>query len=572
MSMLSWYVIAAVCLLSGDVLTSDSELSELSVQLKHGGSLIGTTLKSYSGRQIRTFLGIPYAKPPVGELRFKSPVPFPPWQGVRNATEDGSQCFQMGFLNPLGPPEGSEDCLTLNVYTPPLYRIPKEGLPVMVNIHGGGWLGGSNDHRFFSPSYILDEDVILVSINYRVGVLGFLSTETLDCPGNFGLKDQVEALRWVKEYISEFGGNKNSVTIFGASAGGASVSHLLQSKTANGLFHRAIPQSGNILNPWSQPLHKGEAPRRTLKLAEMLNCSNEEKNWKDIAGCLKNLDASVLVSKTNSLTDWNGYPYFIFQPTLEPSHPEAFIDERPRDVDWNSQDIPILIGMTSGEGIMSTAALLSSDEILKEVKRDVSNKFPLMLGYDHFDKDKQKDITDELEKFYLKNGHSYDKNNHKNFTDMFTDSLFLAGFDEYLKKRLSSKAAPTYVYIFDMKVDNSVSQIVGGGDTYYGVAHGDDIQFLFPFYEFFGKKSELKGNSLVMKNALVEMLVNFASYGNPTPHGSRFEKWEPATKYPWNYVRMGVIDDEGFHVFKNEENYASDRFDFWRTLQPHVEH
>uniref|UniRef100_T1H0G8 Carboxylic ester hydrolase n=1 Tax=Megaselia scalaris TaxID=36166 RepID=T1H0G8_MEGSC len=188
----------------------------LIIKLNHGGSLEGIELKTETGR---SFLGIPYAKAPVGELRFKSPVPYPGWEGQRSATEDGSSCTQAFALL---ADEGNEDCLFLNVYTPPLENITNSGLSVMVWYHGGAWFAGSNNHLFYGPEYILDHDIILITVNYRLGALGFLSSETLDCPGNFGLKDQVEALRWVKEHISSFGGNPNDVTIFGESAGGAS--------------------------------------------------------------------------------------------------------------------------------------------------------------------------------------------------------------------------------------------------------------------------------------------------------------------------------------------------------------
>ncbi|KAL5279763.1 CES5A.2 family protein [Megaselia abdita] len=566
MSRLSWSIASAFLILFNNVLASESDLL---VKLNHGGSLIGTSLKSSSGRQIRSFLGIPFAKPPVGELRFKSPVPFPPWQGERNATESGSKCFQTNFFVENAV-EGSEDCLFLNVFTPPVYRIPKGGLPVMVYIHGGGWFCGYNDHHFYSPEFIMDKDVILVVTNYRVGVLGFLSSETLDCPGNFGLKDQVEALRWVKEHISSFGGDPKSVTIFGGSAGGASVTYLMQSKTTEGLIHKAIPQSGTMFSQWALPLHKGLARKTARNLASLVNCDNEEGDWRNIIECIKNVDGSVLTAKSVELSEWNGFPYFVVQPVVEPSHPESFLDEYSREVSMSSLDIPLLAGMTSGEGLMATTGLLSNEKLLNEVKDDISKKFPLMLGYDHWDEDKQKTITKELENFYFKNGHNYNIKDHKNFTDMFTDSMFLYGFDDYLKSRLSAKAAPTYVYIFDMKTEHSLSKLVGGGDNYLGVCHGEDMQFIFPLHKIvFGETSDLKGNSLIMKEVMLELLVNFASYGNPTPPGSRFITWEPATKHPWNYARIGSIDGDGFQILKNEQDYASDRFKFWRSLKPH---
>lgn len=316
-------------------------------------------------------------------------------------------CVQSNILSPVGKTEGSEDCLYMNVFTPPLSKIPKGGLPVMFWIHGGGFMGGSSYSKMQGPDYILDHDVILVGFNYRLSILGFMSSENLDCPGNFGLKDQVEALKWVKNHISSFGGNPNSVTIGGISAGGASVSYLLQSNKARGLFHKAIQQSGTIFNSWSQPLHKGVAQGRAIKMAKAFNCYTENKDWKQIISCMKKIDAVELTSKIDQLLEWLGYPYFIYQPVIEPFHEEAFIYEYPRDVPLNSLDIPLLTGVTSSEGLMSTVPFLGKEDLLKILKSNIEEKFPLMLSYDHWDKKKQQEITKEFENFYLKNSHNY---------------------------------------------------------------------------------------------------------------------------------------------------------------------
>lgn len=288
----------------------------------------------------------------------------------------------------------------------------------MVWIHGGAWLHGSNYHLFYGPDYILNHDVVLVTVNYRVGVMGFISSETVDCPGNFGLKDQVEALKWVRNHISSFGGNSDSVTIFGESAGGASVNYLLQSEKPKGLFHRAIQQSGTILNSWAQPLHRGVAQKRALKMAELVNCDNKERDWEKIVSCLKQVDAIELTSKTGNLHEWNRYPFFVFQPVVESRHKDAFLYERPREVSLNSLDIPILTGVTTGEGILSTAHLLSNEDLLNDVKTNVEKRFPLLFSYDHWDKKKQDEITKAFLEFYLKNGHDYNKMHHQNFTDV----------------------------------------------------------------------------------------------------------------------------------------------------------
>ncbi|KAK9875484.1 hypothetical protein WA026_007875 [Henosepilachna vigintioctopunctata] len=196
-----------------------------------------TENKEDSGKEYYSFQGIPYARPPIGELRFKAPERVQPWEGVREATKDGDQCFSR-FFNQIHEKAGSEDCLTLNVFTPKLPVQAEDGtechlLPVMVFIHGGSFTYGSNSKIKQNPEYLIRDDVVIVVINYRIGLLGFLSLDdpSLDVPGNAGFKDMVMALKWVNENIKVFNGDPNNVTIFGQSAGAASV-HLLMLSSA----------------------------------------------------------------------------------------------------------------------------------------------------------------------------------------------------------------------------------------------------------------------------------------------------------------------------------------------------
>ena len=194
------------------------------------------------------FKNIPYAAPPVGELRWRPPQPAKKWEGVRDASEYGQACPQplVEGLNPELVP-GIEDCLKLNVY------IPKTGenLPVMVWIHGGALLTGSATEPYYKPINLIKEGVIVVTLDYRLGKLGFFAPKELaeeanknnEPVGNYGIMDQIEALRWVKENINSFGGDPNNVTIFGESAGGRSVTWLMTAPAAKGLFHKAIAES-----------------------------------------------------------------------------------------------------------------------------------------------------------------------------------------------------------------------------------------------------------------------------------------------------------------------------------------
>lgn len=197
--------------------------------------------------RIRIFKGIPFAAPPVGNLRWQAPRPAAPWTGVRKATEFGARCMQgRVFSDMVFRDEMSEDCLYLNVWTPAVSA--KESLPVMVWIYGGGFQAGSASEPRQDGENLAKKGVVVVSFNYRLGVFGFLShpelTKEAGASGNYGLLDQVAALQWVKKNIAAFGGDPRKVTIFGESAGSFSVSALMASPLAQGLFQRAIGESG----------------------------------------------------------------------------------------------------------------------------------------------------------------------------------------------------------------------------------------------------------------------------------------------------------------------------------------
>lgn len=219
-----------------------------------GGLAAGTT--TADGR-VRVFKGIPYAKPPVAELRWRPPQPVEPWSGVRPATSFGPRCIQVPrptmSLSYFPPEPESEDCLYLNIWAPA--RTGTERCPVMVWFHGGGYNLGSGSLPIYSGEGFARNGVVLVTLNYRLGRLGFLAHPELTAEsgygasGNYGLLDQLAALRWVQRNIASFGGDPACVTIFGQSAGALSVSYFMASPLAKGLFHRAIGQSGAGFGP-----------------------------------------------------------------------------------------------------------------------------------------------------------------------------------------------------------------------------------------------------------------------------------------------------------------------------------
>jgi para-nitrobenzyl esterase len=206
--------------------------------------------KTINDGKVRAFLGLPYAAPPVGELRWRPPQPPIPWKGVRDATGYGARCLQTKSFDDMvfqdsGP---SEDCLYLNVFVPANAKSNAR-LPVMFWIHGGGYGGGSASEPRHNGDFLPTKGVVLVTINYRLGVFGFLATADLakegdGSAGNYGLMDMVAALQWVHANIWKFGGDANNVTIFGESAGAYAVSTLMAATPARGLFQKAIGESG----------------------------------------------------------------------------------------------------------------------------------------------------------------------------------------------------------------------------------------------------------------------------------------------------------------------------------------
>ena len=232
--------------------------------------------KELNDGKVKAFEGIPYAAGPVGDLRWKAPQPVKPWTNELDATKFGPHCAQGHFFDDMVFQDNgmSEDCLSLNVYAPANVKGHAK-LPVMFWIHGGGYTGGSGNEPRHNGDFLPTKGVVLVTINYRLGVFGFLSSAELTAEqggasGNYGMMDIIAALGWVKKNIADFGGDPGNVTIFGESAGSFAVSTLMAVPSAQGLFHKAIGESGGALTT-------GTLSMPTLALAEKKNADWVEK-------------------------------------------------------------------------------------------------------------------------------------------------------------------------------------------------------------------------------------------------------------------------------------------------------
>ncbi|GBP78712.1 Venom carboxylesterase-6 [Eumeta japonica] len=414
----------------------------------------------------------------------KPPVPVKRWEGILDATKETPICTQRNPYIHQKEIAGQEDCLYLNVYTP---KIPKnndrgELLPVMVFFHGGGWMCGDSRTLMYGPEYLLDRDVVYVAPNYRLGPLGFLSTQDEQCPGNNGLKDQQEALRWIQKNIHSFGGNNESVTLFGESAGGASVHYHMLSPTSAGLFHKAISQSGTALVPWAEA-PPGEARKQALRLAKLLDCPPAPS--KKLIDCLRtrsdydiiNTEFSFYVMSHNFLTfyEWDYDPMTPFKAVVEPDLPGAFLVKSPREIP-DAPTVPWMTGLTKNEGCLKSVWITANASKFDEFAGAFDAIAPITFYYE-------------------------------NAADVDFVTQFLR--DKYLNGRKGVLTAEEMDGILDV-----------------GVCHADDLMHLFPIY-FLEKEFTKKDEEI--SQLIVDLWTNFATSGDPNKPLKISTKWEPLT-------------------------------------------
>ncbi|XP_055677261.1 juvenile hormone esterase-like [Lutzomyia longipalpis] len=552
----------------------DGRISEsLKVTLPHGGELIGKYLSSHRGRGIRAFMGVPYAEPPVGALRFSNPVLKTPWTGSLNAFQESSSCLSYDYLFGGNVPIGSEDCLYLNIYVP---QRPKttDPLPVMVYLHGGGFQSGSGGKAWYGPDYILDHDVILVVGNYRLGVFGFLSTNTPDSPGNYGLKDQALMLKWVQENIVTFGGDNDSVTIFGESAGGASVTYHTVSPLSRGLFHRAISQSGTHFGLWA--LQKGEAAAKNARrLAETIKCPSSEENVPEMLDCLRSISAKEINSHFYDFFYWNTLPMIMWSPVIEPQSDGAFMYEDPKKVP--ASEVPLMIGITSDEGLMLSAGYTANSKNIEDIKNNITDILPYLFSYHDYDSNTQKVATNIIKEFYFKD-RDVDLNVpeiFKNFTNLVSDGYFTSAVDAFLQSRLPENlSSNTFLYLFNHMGDSGfVECFFKDFEKDLGVSHLDDLIYLFPILkENFFKIIPTEVDDFVREN-MVAMWVNFAKTGNPTTYAYKFPfpQWNTAGSFPYNYLRIGNFKMTNRSVIGMERGLLEERATLWRKIYAALE-
>ncbi|XP_046977685.1 juvenile hormone esterase-like [Vanessa cardui] len=501
------------------------------------GILEGQVVANEYGCPFFSFKGIPYAEPPVGDLRFKAPQPKKPWQGVRDATEHGSSCFSFEmFTNETQAPEGSEDCLYLNVYAPNI--APLKPLPVMVYIHGGGFSTGNGDDTLYGPKFLVRKNVVVVTLNYRLEVLGFLSLDTEDVPGNAGMKDQVAALRWVKKNIKHFGGDPDNITIFGESAGGASVSFHLVSPMSKGLFKRAITQSGTLTSWWPNTFRPRD---RGLLLAKQLGCVST--NDKEIYECLKTQPVDNLVQRKIPVTyvesskEAPSVTFGIVQETKFGDN-ERFFYGHPFEVLRNGihEGVEVMNGYTEDEGILFFSSGIDVEKVFDQannfleffVPEPYTTYTPLAT---------QMEIGRRFKDFYMKNK-TASRDNLDDLLRYFNMELFTYGTISQEKIIAKKNQNKSYLYKFTCKSELNIFTLLTGLDQLFNyrpvVAHSDELGYIFSLTEI-----NMNSSTFKMIEQVTTLWTNFAKYGDPTPDNSLDVKWLPYTLENQDYLDIG---------------------------------
>jgi para-nitrobenzyl esterase len=510
--------------------------------------LVQGVAASESG-DVVVFRGIPYAAAPLGDLRWRPPQPAKAWEGVRECAKFGPAAPQIvsPLLNSfpgmsLGA-QTNEDCLYLNVWTPA--RRAAEKLPVMVWVHGGGYTFGADSQPLYEATNLSRRGVIVVGMNYRLGALGFLAHPALNAEsdkgvsGNYGLLDQIEALRWVQKNIAAFGGDPERVTVFGESAGGNSVYSLLLTPLAKGLFHRAIPESGGTLN-FAQlkksAYGRESAEQQGIEFAK--KCGVPDGSGQ--AAALRALPVEVLLKSVPGLDSSRTINFRSAGMRLAPIVDGYVLPDDPMTMFQQGavNGVPMIVGANGNEGSMFTlvSKLPASAEAFTAIlDRDFGTKFAATFKDLYPPAQAKKSVTELMGDF------------------SFVDSA------RFVARNYEHAHAPAYLYNFSHVASGALGKMLGAH-------HGAELAFVFDNLQL-GKESSPADQKI--RDSVIGYWIQFAATGNPNKTG--LPEW-PA--YTSTDDRCLLITDEIETVphFRQAKLDAIDAvMEAWHNAGPNLE-
>ncbi|XP_028163835.1 venom carboxylesterase-6-like [Ostrinia furnacalis] len=519
------------------------------------GQFRGSWMTSRRGRQFEAYRGIKYAEPPVGKLRFQPPKPILSYKGEVNASDDGPAC-------PLIAPDDyyvDEDCLTINVYTPRSHR--SKPLPVVFFIHPGGFYSMTGRSDVAGPHYLLDKDLVLVTINYRLGSLGFLSTGDELAPGNNGFKDQVVALKWVRRNIRGFGGDPNLVTITGVSAGSISVLLHMISPMSKGLFHRGISISGSPIG--KEPLFHHQFDL-AVKQAQILNCPYD--NSSVIIDCLKSKSYRELGNSLFGFYQFGWDPVGIWQPVVELDFgQERFLAIQPADAirEGKMHAVPHIISQTTDEFFWNAFNVVRNETLLTRMNAEWEQIAPISF---QLPKENASLVANRLKDAYLEEWPL--KNDDKSafaLGKIYGDAI--VGFNTHRMANLMCRHSPRKVFYYEFAY-------IGNHSWYEdsvtmkprGAAHHDDMLYLFTLSFRYPAIPADHSRDSFMVDRMTTIWYNFARYGDPNPPPSENQPeltvhWPAMTPAERKYLRVAEPLSVRARIFE-------DRFKLWDELYP----
>jgi para-nitrobenzyl esterase len=442
-------------------------------------------VEGVSENGLSVFKGIPFAQAPVGPLRWKAPQVPAAWQGVRKANTFGPACPQPPRRTTrndglgAGVSQQSEDCLTLNVWSP----AGSARAPVMVWIHGGAHRFGASSLPFYNGEALARQGVVVVSINYRLGLLGYFAHPALtketgagECSGNFGLLDQIAALTWVRDNIAAFGGDAGNVTVFGESAGGASILYLLASPRAKGLFQKAIVQSGG---GWQPVIARAQKEAEGIKAADAMGLAGATATMSELRAV-----STEALNKAISVAPVLGFGSFADGCSAMGSPADAFASGA-------AMDVPLIIGANSYEASLLDSVQTDPASILQRVDADTLAKARVTYG-----------AMDDAQLG----------------RQIFADASFLAPA-RWIAARASS-GAPSWLYHFSYTIERMRGEAPGA-------RHGAEIPYVFQSWTAMPMIDGLLSNAdRQFARTISACWVAFAKSGQPCAGGPQWPKYD----------------------------------------------
>ncbi|XP_020709905.2 esterase E4-like isoform X2 [Athalia rosae] len=479
----------------------------------------------------------------------QDPTPPQSWTGIRDALQYGPSCAQIDMLK--HQLVGSEDCLYLNIATTSL----SGSRPVMIFFHGGAFTYGNAKDDLYGEDYLVTAGIVYVAMNWRLAVLGFLHLDDPVVPGNMGLKDQTAALKWVKENISQFGGDPNNVTIFGVSSGGASVHYQILSPLSKGLFHKAIMQSGNALDHWATATKPADTLRRYIAAL-----GKETSDPQEIVEFLRGLSIEELMKAQQDLIvpedmRWLQFP---FRPSVDDKSENPFMPRCPKELALKGSEVPLIIGYNSYEGNLLTRGMQNKVSTIL----DENSKLGLPDGLVTHDHPKRDAVSDEIRKFYF-GDEPISEESAYDWIRACGDISYVFGAHKVVESQ-QKRIAPCYFYKFTFDVSRTFSKFyfnLSLESTIEGPGHADELPYIFNVkmagdYLRFNPGTQER----ITSDRMIRMWTDFAKTGIPT---SKIDdvinvEWLPVSQTTKHYLNIGAElsadtnpDEEVIHLRDN---------------------